>query len=76
MPTSSHVLPWIDRALKAKRRPSCETIVADGRNRQPRPMSWAALAREISNMAGHDVSGETLRLHFGHLDAAPECVES
>lgn len=67
MPTSSHVLPWVDQSLKAKRRPTCEEIVAEGRRQQP-PKSWAALSREISHLAGTGVSHETLRLHFRHLD--------
>lgn len=66
-PTTSALLPWIDRALKANGHPVCARIVRSGRHRQP-PVSWDKLAVEISAKAGGDVNGEMLRLNFAHLD--------
>lgn len=65
----SPILPWVDRSLKAAGHPACARIVTRGRRQTPRK-SWDAIAREISALAGGDVSGEWVRLNFSHLDPA------
>ena len=66
----SPLLPWVDKSLVANGHPQCAKIVARGRRQKPRPKSWDALAREVSELADGDVSAEWLRLNFGHLDKA------
>lgn len=66
-PTTSALLPWIDKALKTAGHPKVERIVRAGRRRTP-PTSWDRLAAEISEKAGGPVNSEMLRLNFAHLD--------
>ncbi len=62
-PSTSALLPWIDKALAANGHPSVAEIVAAGRSQVP-PVSWDKLAGEIQEKAGGQVNSETLRLNF------------
>lgn len=62
-PSTSALLPWIDKALEANGHPPVAAIVAAGRAQVP-PVSWDRLAYEIGEKAGGPVNSETLRVNF------------